>query len=276
MARRAPSGDPGRRGRRRRHGRRAGGRSGRGAGSAGGLGQQRGRVPRRLGAHRVGPRRAGSRPRQPRPGGRRLHHRGAPLPRSGNGWRDRQRLLAPGAARGARLHPLRHGQSRDRGAHPRARRRVRGAGRAGEHRGARLDRHRALRSLPRRPRSGGRRPRDGGDAPHPPPGPGRRRPRKWRPRSPTYCRTRPASSPGPPCPSTAAVPCLPATRRRTRREPARATNQNIQCDASHFSPNRTRSAAVGAADGRTARTVPNVFVFVALTEAVLLAARARG
>ena len=84
--------------------------------------------------------------RQPRAGGDRLRGRRAPLPRRRHGGRDRQRLVAPGAARGPRRAPVRDREGGDRRAHARGRRRLRAArdprqrGRAG------LGRHRARRS----------------------------------------------------------------------------------------------------------------------------------
>ena len=62
--------------------------------------------------------------------------------------RHRQRLLAPGAARGARRAPLLHGESGDRGAHLRAGGRLRPARHSHQRGRAWLDRHRALRLRP--------------------------------------------------------------------------------------------------------------------------------
>ena len=79
--------------------------------------------------------------RQPRARAGGLRGRGAAVPGRGRWRRDRQRLLAPGAARGAGRAPLRDGQGRARGAHARGRRRLRPARHPRERGRARVRRH---------------------------------------------------------------------------------------------------------------------------------------
>ena len=149
----------------RRRGRRGGGGARRRGGRAApGLGQQRGRVPRRLAAHGERGRAARADRAQPRARGHRLHGRDPALPRPGHAGRDREPVVAPGAAARPGRDALRDRQGGDRGPHPRARGRVRPARDPGERRRPGHDRHgprvpgaarRARRAARARPRGDG-------------------------------------------------------------------------------------------------------------------------
>lgn len=86
---------------------------------------------------------------------------------------NRQRLVPPGRASGSRLRALRPGQGGDRGADQGRSCRVRSPRDPGQRRGARLDRHRAVRGSAGRARAGRCCCGAGGDAPPAPDRPGR-------------------------------------------------------------------------------------------------------